>query len=239
MSSFNFSPICWWRDSSCWTLLCHNPRHNTFSCYFLSVTFCVWDCCFEFLITSVFFPPHSLFFQGIFPILVSLSNHALSWVCGRSFAGIVGSNPTGGMDVCLLWVLCVFRGLCVWLITRPEESYRLWCVVECDRNLVNETLAHWRLSRPKQTIMPYSTVSSLASIKRPTRSQRIFLVYRVYTYIQDGSKVGIPYTIYCIPTFCPPCVCVCVCIYIYIYIYIYMQGVPGGMCQTSGGCSLC
>jgi hypothetical protein len=27
--------------------------------------------------------------------------------------------------------------------------------------------------------------------------------------------------------------------YIYIYIYIYIQGVPGGMCQTSGGCSLC
>jgi len=25
----------------------------------------------------------------------------------------------------------------------------------------------------------------------------------------------------------------------YIYIYIYTQGVPGGMCQTSGGCSLC
>ena len=26
---------------------------------------------------------------------------------------------------------------------------------------------------------------------------------------------------------------------IYIYIYIYIQSVPGGMCQTSGGCSLC
>ena len=26
--------------------------------------------------------------------------------------------------------------------------------------------------------------------------------------------------------------------YIYIYIYIYTQGVPGGMCQTSGECSL-
>jgi len=24
-----------------------------------------------------------------------------------------------------------------------------------------------------------------------------------------------------------------------IYIYIYIQGVPGGMCQTSGGYSLC
>ena len=29
---------------------------------------------------------------------------------------------------------CVFsgRGLCDELITRPEESYRLWCVVGCD-----------------------------------------------------------------------------------------------------------
>jgi hypothetical protein len=24
------------------------------------------------------------------------------------------------------------RGLCDELITRPEESYRMWCVVECD-----------------------------------------------------------------------------------------------------------
>jgi hypothetical protein len=25
-----------------------------------------------------------------------------AWVCGRSLIRIVGSNPTGGMDVCLL-----------------------------------------------------------------------------------------------------------------------------------------
>jgi hypothetical protein len=33
------------------------------------------------------------------------------------------------------------RGLCDELITRPEESYRLWCVVVCDAEkiaLVNE-----------------------------------------------------------------------------------------------------
>jgi hypothetical protein len=24
-----------------------------------------------------------------------------TYVCGRALAGIVGSNPTGGMDVCL------------------------------------------------------------------------------------------------------------------------------------------
>jgi len=27
------------------------------------------------------------------------------------------------------------RGLCDELITRPEESYRLWCVVVCDLDL--------------------------------------------------------------------------------------------------------
>jgi hypothetical protein len=30
-------------------------------------------------------------------------------VCGRSLAGIEASNPAGGMDVCVLSVLCVVR----------------------------------------------------------------------------------------------------------------------------------
>jgi hypothetical protein len=30
-----------------------------------------------------------------------------TWVCSRSPAGIAGLNPAEGMDVCLLWVLCV------------------------------------------------------------------------------------------------------------------------------------
>jgi hypothetical protein len=34
-------------------------------------------------------------------------------------------------ECCVLWG----RGLCVGLITRPEESYRLWCVSECDREV--------------------------------------------------------------------------------------------------------
>jgi len=32
-----------------------------------------------------------------------------AWVCGRSFVGIVSSNPNRGVYVCLLWVLCVVR----------------------------------------------------------------------------------------------------------------------------------
>jgi hypothetical protein len=30
--------------------------------------------------------------------------HYKAWVCSRSFAGIAGLNPVGGMDVCLLEV---------------------------------------------------------------------------------------------------------------------------------------
>jgi hypothetical protein len=39
--------------------------------------------------------------------------------------------PPGGMDGCLLCVLSG-RGLCDDLISRSEESYRLWRVVVCD-----------------------------------------------------------------------------------------------------------
>jgi hypothetical protein len=41
------------------------------------------------------------------PIQVAARYEA--WICGRSPAEIAGSNPAGGMDVFLLWVLCVVR----------------------------------------------------------------------------------------------------------------------------------
>ena len=54
--------------------------------------------------------------------------------CGDSPAESVGSNPTGGMDFYLFCECCVLsgRGHCDELITRPEDSYRLWCVVVSD-----------------------------------------------------------------------------------------------------------
>jgi hypothetical protein len=41
------------------------------------------------------------------PVPVAARSKAL--VCGRSHAEIVSSNSTEGMDVRLLWVLCVVR----------------------------------------------------------------------------------------------------------------------------------
>jgi hypothetical protein len=71
-------------------------------------------------------------------------------VYGLSFAGIAGSNPAGvRISACCGCCVLSGRGLCVGLITRPEESYRMCaCVWVWSWNLDNEeTLAHWRLSR--------------------------------------------------------------------------------------------
>ena len=40
--------------------------------------------------------------------------------------------PEAWMSVCCECCVLSGRGLCDELITRPEESYRLWCVVVCD-----------------------------------------------------------------------------------------------------------
>jgi hypothetical protein len=62
---------------------------------------------------------------------------AAARVCGRSIAEIVGSNSAGGMDVCLLWMLCA-----VWLRsvrkTDPPSRGVLASVVCLFRNLDND-----------------------------------------------------------------------------------------------------
>ena len=49
----------------------------------------------------------------------------------RQWCVIVGSNPTGGMDVCRECCVLSGRGLCD-ALTTPPESYRQWCVIVCD-----------------------------------------------------------------------------------------------------------
>ena len=63
---------------------------------------------------------------------LSYTISCLAWVCGHSLAGIAGSNPAGGMDVCREYCVLLGRGLCVGPIPRPGESYRV-CVIECSQ----------------------------------------------------------------------------------------------------------
>jgi len=58
------------------------------------------------------------------------------------------------MFVCCECCVLLGRGLCDELITRPEKSYRLWCVVLCDlENFKNEeTMTHVGSQRHKKRI---------------------------------------------------------------------------------------
>ena len=68
-------------------------------------------------------------YEDVFDLLpIPVAARSEAWVCGRSLAGIVGSNPAGGMDVSR--ECCVLSGsLCVGLITRQEDSYRVLSVI--------------------------------------------------------------------------------------------------------------
>jgi hypothetical protein len=51
----------------------------------------------------------ALHFYSIIHNAVPVAARAKAWVCSCSLAGIAGSNPTGGMDICHLWMLCVVQ----------------------------------------------------------------------------------------------------------------------------------
>jgi hypothetical protein len=40
--------------------------------------------------------------RSFHPLMYLMAEQSKAWVCSRSPAGIAGSNPAGGMDVCLL-----------------------------------------------------------------------------------------------------------------------------------------
>jgi hypothetical protein len=64
--------------------------------------------------------------------LISGPERSKGKVCGRLLAGIAGSNPAGGMDVCMSVTCecCVLSGMRP--IPCPEEFYRVCCVIMCD-----------------------------------------------------------------------------------------------------------
>ena len=76
---------------------------------------------------------------------VPVAARSNEWVCGCLSVEVVSSNSTRDMDVCLLCCMLSGRGLCDDLITRPEESYRLWCVVVCDveTSCMRRPWPHW------------------------------------------------------------------------------------------------
>jgi hypothetical protein len=76
---------------------------------------------------------------------------------------------TPGPSMSVSYKCCVLsgRGLCIGLITRPEESYRLWCVWVWSWSLDNEeALAHYGLLRCGKTSIIWSLVTSVGIVIR-------------------------------------------------------------------------
>jgi hypothetical protein len=64
------------------------------------------------------------------PASILVAARSKAWLCDRSLAGIVGSNPAGRMDVDLTCFVFSSRVLCEGPITRSENSECGVC--ECD-----------------------------------------------------------------------------------------------------------
>jgi hypothetical protein len=99
-------------------------------------------------------------------------------------------------------VSCQEKSICDELITRLEESYRLWCVVVCDleTSWMRRPLAHWRMSRQKQThtvqYMLMSPQTRDTEIKFCHTARRKWLLHQ-RTFSQRHYKDG--YTLVTLP----------------------------------------
>ena len=86
-----------------------------------------------------------------------------TYVCNCLIAGIASSNPSDGMDVRLVFlVCCVGRGLCDGLITRSYESRRrCLCLIMCDlRNLKRGGLGRMDCGAAEKENILHSKIAS-------------------------------------------------------------------------------
>jgi hypothetical protein len=106
---------------------------------------------------------------------VPVAARSKAWFCGRSPAEMWFRIPPGAR-VSVYFDCCVLSGrsLCVGLITRPEESYRLWCVVVCDLEI---SLMRW----------PWPT-GGCCGKRKPCKQSRIISVCSKKACRGSGAK---------------------------------------------------
>jgi hypothetical protein len=100
---------CLWSTSYCF-LNGQLTQHFLTPCiYIYTVVLTILWISFKHLLSSFLGEWQGLYVRWKLFKTIGVAVRSTAWVCGRSLTGIVGSNPAGGMDVCLLWVLCVVR----------------------------------------------------------------------------------------------------------------------------------
>jgi hypothetical protein len=87
------------------------------------------------------------------------------------------------------------RGLCDELVTRPEESYRLWCVVVCDLETTNFLVNKEEVKAHYGAIAPLEKNIYLCWLCQRTMLQ---FVYRNDTkYLSPLTQLCMPYVVKC------------------------------------------
>jgi len=69
---------------------------------------------------------------------IPVATRYMWWVCGRTHFGMWVRIPLGLGRLSLLSFVCC--QVSAWVITRAEESYRVWCVWVWSPGLENEEL---------------------------------------------------------------------------------------------------
>jgi len=93
------------------------------------------------------------------------------------------------MSVCCECCVLSNRGLCDELITRPEESYRLWCVVVCDLDITKILVNEEKAKTHKGAIAPRENKNYTGCPRRNVRDfGRVFLVLN-YTDITQNTYI--------------------------------------------------
>jgi len=108
---------------------------------------------------------------------IQVAARSKAWVCGSSIAGVARSNPARSMEVCRECCVLSGGGFCEGLITRPEESFRMWCVYLWLWSLdYEEALAHWGLSRHEKISVYVSGTTRIAWEERLCHSYTTLLL---------------------------------------------------------------
>ena len=136
------------------------------------------------------------------------------------------------MFVCCECRVLSGRGLCDELITRPEESHRLWCVVVCDlENLENEeamTRVGSQRHRKKKVFLLTCVLCSVYSWHSPATLTEVFPCFFL-SCKANSHKDGARSAPFLISELCFSMYCLCVNVYCttatgwqpnYIYIYL-------------------
>jgi hypothetical protein len=121
-----------------------------------------------------------------------------SWVCGRSLADIVGSNPAGvWMSVSCECFVLSGRGLCGGLIPRPEEFCRVWCVSECDReaSIMRRPWTHWGLLPHCKEYYPLSIILFINSLIHHVANHRRYVMLAIHSVVIKPIALSLAYTL--------------------------------------------